>query len=246
MLKKFLHIERFKIAGIYKVRVSFLSLILQLLLLFSFLPVGLSGQIKSNLSGFTLGRLKYSGGGDWYNDPSADENLMKFIAKNTNINTLPKYTYVDLASDDIFSFPILFLTGHGNVNFSPSEVDRLRRYLNAGGFLYIDDDYGLDPYIRKEMKKVFPDKDFVELPATHPLFNIHYKFPDGVPKIHEHDNKAPQTFAIYNGQKIAVLYTYESNPSDGWADPEVHHDSEEKRQEALKFGVNLVIFALTQ
>lgn len=199
-----------------------------------------------NLSGVKLGRVKYSGGGDWYNDPSADENMLKFLVENTNINVVPKYEFVDLSTDNIFQYPILFLTGHGNINFSEPEVERLRKYLDAGGFLYIDDDYGLDSYIRKEIKKVYPDKKLIELPPNHKIFNIHFNLPKGVPKVHEHDDKEPQTFAIMNDDRIAILYTYESNPSDGWADPEVHKDSKEKRLESLKFGANMLIYALTR
>lgn len=197
--------------------------------------------------GLILPRLKYSGGGDWYNDPSAEVNLLRFISKNfPNIKTNPVYKFVDISTDEIFSYPILFLTGHGNISFSEEEVKRLRTYLKNGGFLYIDDDYGLDKAIRREMKKVFPDKDFVELPFNHKIFNIVYKFENGAPKIHEHDKKPTQTFAIFVDNRIAVIYTYESNQSDGWADREVHNNPEEKRQEALKFGANLIIFALSQ
>lgn len=196
-------------------------------------------------SAFVLPRVKYSGGGDWYNDPSAEVNLLKFIAQNTNIKTNPIYKFVDLSSPDIFNYPMLFLTGHGNVNFSPKEVSNLKAYLQNGGFLYIDDDYGLDEFIRKEMKKVFPEQDFVELPFSHPIFSILYNFPNGVPKIHEHDNKPPKTFGLFHQGRLCVVYTYESNPSDGWADPEVHRNSPEKRLEALKFGANLVVWALT-
>jgi hypothetical protein len=191
--------------------------------------------------------LKYQGGGDWYNDPSAEVNLLKFISANIpNLKTNPSYKFVDIASDEIFSYPILFLTGHGNVSFSSDEVRRLRTYLENGGFLFIDDDYGMDKAIRREMKKVFPDEEFVELPFNHKIFNIFYKFENGAPKIHEHDKKPTQTFAIFINNRIAVLYTYESNPSDGWADREVHNNPEEKRQEALKFGANIIIFALSQ
>lgn len=196
-------------------------------------------------SAFVLPRVKYSGGGDWYNDPSAEVNLLKFIAQNTNIKTNPIYKFVDLSSPDIFNYPMLFLTGHGNVNFSPKEASNLKAYLQNGGFLYIDDDYGLDEFIRKEMKKVFPEQDFVELPFSHPIFSILYNFPNGVPKIHEHDNKPPKTFGLFHQGRLCVVYTYESNPSDGWADPEVHRNSPEKRLEALKFGANLVVWALT-
>jgi hypothetical protein len=196
--------------------------------------------------GFTIVRLKYGGGGDWYNDPSSEVNLLKFVAANTNIKTIPEYKFVDIQSDEIFSYPFLFITGHGNIVLSDEEAKRLRIYLENGGFLYIDDDYGLDKAIRREMKKVFPDKDFIELPFSHKLFNIFYKFDNGAPKTHEHDKKPPQTFGIFIGERMAVLYTFETNPSDGWADPEVHQDPEEKRIEALKFGTNIILYALSQ
>lgn len=196
--------------------------------------------------GFIIARLKYGGGGDWYNDPSAEVNLLKFVAANTNIKTIAEYKFIDIQSDEIFSYPFLFITGHGNIILSDDEVKRLRSYLENGGFLYIDDDYGMDKAIRREMKKVFPDKDFIELPFSHKLFNIFFKFDYGAPKTHEHDKKPPQTFGIFIGERMAVLYTYESNPSDGWADPEVHKDPEEKRIEALKFGTNIILYALSQ
>jgi hypothetical protein len=197
--------------------------------------------------GLIIARLKYSGGGDWYNDPSAEVNLLRFISQNfPNIKTNPVYKFVDISSDEIFSYPILFLTGHGNVVFSIEEAKRLRTYLENGGFLFIDDDYGLDKAIRREMKKVFSDKEFVELPFNQKIFTTPYRFENGAPKIHEHDKKPTQTFAIFIGNRIAVIYTHESNPSDGWADKEVHNNPEEKRLEALKFGANLIIFALSQ
>jgi len=200
---------------------------------------------QRNISSFILPRVKYSGGGDWYNDPSAEVNLLRFVSQNTNIKTNPIYKFVDLSSIDIFNYPILFMTGHGNVNFSQKEVENLRAYLTNGGFLYIDDDYGLDTFIRKEMKKVFPEQDFVEIPFSHPIFSIQYNFPNGVPKIHEHDNKPPKTFGLFHQGRLCVIYTWESNPSDGWADPEVHRNSPEKRTEALKFGTNLIVWVLT-
>lgn len=199
-----------------------------------------------NESEFQIIRLKYSGGGDWYNDPSAEVNLLKFVQAHTNIKVNPEYKFVDIASDEIFSYPFLFLTGHGNIVLSNEEAKRLRTYLESGGFLYIDDDYGLDKPIRREMKKVFPDKDFLELPFSNKIFNIFYKFDNGTPKTHEHDKKPPQSFGIFIGERLAVLYTYESNPSDGWADPEVHNDPPEKREEALKFGTNIIIYALSK
>lgn len=196
-------------------------------------------------SAFVLPRVKYSGGGDWYNDPSSEVNLLRFISQNTNIKTNPIYKFVDLATPEIFNYPMLFLTGHGNVNFSQKEVTNLKAYLQNGGFLYIDDDYGLDEYIRKEMKKIFPEQDFVEIPFSHPIFSIQYSFPNGVPKIHEHDNKPPKTFGLFHQGRLCVVYTWESNPSDGWADPEVHRNTQEKRTDAFKFGTNLVVWALT-
>ena len=200
---------------------------------------------SQNETGFQIARLKYSGGGDWYNDPSAEVNLLKFVQANTNIKVNAEYKFVDVSSDEIFSYPFLFITGHGNIVFSTDEVNRLRKYLENGGFLYIDDDYGMDKAIRREMKKVFQQNDFVEIPFSHKIFNIFYKFENGTPKTHEHDKYAPQTFGIFLGNRLAVLYTFESNPSDGWADPEVHNDPSNKREEALKFGTNIIIYALS-
>jgi len=200
---------------------------------------------QGKLSDFVLPRVKYSGGGDWYNDPSSEVNLLKYIAAHTNIATSPVYKYVDLSSTDIFNYPILFLTGHGNINFSAKEVANLKAYLENGGFLYVDDDYGLDPFIRKEMKKVFPNQDFVELPFNYGLYHCHFDFPQGTPKIHEHNNNPPKGFGIFINGRLAVFYTFESNPSDGWADPDVHKDPPEKRELSLKFGTNIVVWALT-
>lgn len=207
-------------------------------------PGGTSPVVKKGGSQFKIARLKYSGGGDWYNDPSSEPNLLRFIRQNTNIDVNPEYFWVDLASDDIYNYPFLFLTGHGNVEMSESEAKRLRAYLDAGGFLYIDDDYGMDVSIRREMKKVFPDQDFQELPFTHGIYHAQFEFNSGLPKTHEHDNKAPQGFGLFSGKRLAVFYTYETNPSDGWADPEVHKDKEEKRTEALKLGTNIVVWSL--
>ncbi len=195
---------------------------------------------------FRIARVKYSGGGDWYNDPTEEPNLLNFIKDHTNLKVKAEYKFVDISSDDIFNYPFLFLTGHGNIVFSEDEIVRLKKYLENGGFLYIDDDYGLNKFIRREMKRVYPDKDFMELPFNHKLYHIVYDFPSGPPKTHEHDGKPPQGFGIFINNRLAVYYTYESNPSDGWDDPEVHGDPPEKREEALKFGTNLVIYALTK
>lgn len=194
---------------------------------------------------FEIVRLKYSGGGDWYNDPSAEVNLLKFLEEETNIETNPEYKFVELSSDEIFSHPFLFMTGHGNVVFSDDEADRLRTYLMNGGFLFIDDDYGMDKAVRREIKKVFPEKDFFELPFSHSIYSILFDFNNGPPKTHKHDENAPHGFGIMIDERVAVFYTVESNPSDGWADPDVHNDPEIKREEALKFGANIVLYALT-
>ncbi|MDD1749290.1 MAG: DUF4159 domain-containing protein [Methanothrix sp.] len=196
-------------------------------------------------SEFRIARLKYTGGGDWYNDPTEEPNLLKFIRQNTNIDVDPRYEFVDLSSDRLFSYSFLFLTGHGNIGFSDYEIQRLRTYLSNGGFLYADDDYGMDAAFRREMKKVFPDQNLVELPFTYGLYHCQFEFPNGVPKTHEHDGKPPQGFGIFYKGRLVVYYTYESNPSDGWDDPEVHNDPEPVRQEALKFGTNIVVWALT-
>lgn len=211
-------------------------------LVFAF-AVSINAQAQS---GVRMARLKYSGGGDWYNDPSAEINLLKFVAEKTTVKTVPEYVYVDAASTDIFNYPILFATGHGNMNLSDDEVGNLREYLLRGGFLYVDDDYGLDKYFRREIKKIFPQKELVELPFDYGLYHIFYDFPYGPPKIHEHDGKPPRGYGIFIGKRLAVYYTYESNPSDGWTDAEVHNDPENIRQKALKFGVNLILWAITQ
>ncbi|MFA6596714.1 MAG: DUF4159 domain-containing protein [Ignavibacteriaceae bacterium] len=195
---------------------------------------------------FRIARLKYSGGGDWYNDQSSEVNLLRFVAEHTSIKTKPEYVFADLNSDEIFSYPFLFLTGHGNIVFSEQEVNRLRTYLESGGFLYVDDDYGLDAAFRREIKKVFPENDLVELPFSYGLYHSPFDFPNGPPKTHEHNGKPPQGFGIFIEKRLAVYYTYESNPSDGWADPEVHHDTEKTREEALKFGTNIIVWALSQ
>jgi hypothetical protein len=192
-----------------------------------------------------LGRVKYTGGGDWYNDPSSDINILRFVAQEAGIDTDPVYEFVELSSDKLPSYPILFLTGHGNIGFSELEIQRLRSYLMNGGFLYVDDDYGLDKSFRREMKKVFPESNLIELPFDSEIYRQPFRFPSGPPKTHEHDNKPPQGFGIFYKGRMVVYYTFESNPSDGWADPDVHRDPESVRQEALRFGTNIIVFALT-
>lgn len=213
------------------------------LIAFAIYPVFSQKNTKES-SLIKLARVKYSGGGDWYNDPSAEINLLSFVRSNTNMPVSPVYEYVDLASDNLFAYPLIFITGHGNMNLSDREVRNLRSYLENGGFLYIDDDYGLDEFVKREMQKVFPDQKFAELPFSHGIFHSHFDFSSGIPKIHEHDDKIPQVFGLFSAGRLCVLYSYESNPSDGWADTEVHNNPPEKREAALKFGTNIIVWAL--
>lgn len=212
----------------------------------STLALGESANAQPRMeSQFRIARLKYSGGGDWYNDPSAEVNLLRFVRQHTNIDVDPRYEFVDLSSEKLFSYPMLFLTGHGNTIFPEYELQRLRTYLLNGGFLYADDDYGMDKSFRREMKRLFPDQELTELPFSYGLYHCRFEFPNGVPKTHEHDKKPPQGLGLFYKGRLMVYYTYESNPSDGWADPEIHADPESVRQEALRFGTNIVMWALT-
>ena len=211
------------------------------ILILLLLPLVLFAQDDAR---FKIARVKYNGGGDWYNDPSAEVNLLKFVAQNTNIKTNSKYEFVDLSTGNIFAYPFLFITGHGNIIFSDIEAKKLRAYLEAGGFLYVDDDYGLDKAFRREMKKVFPEKDLIELPFSYGLYNCMFDFRSGPPKTHEHDKKAPRGYGLFVDKRLCVYYNFECNPSDGWADPEVHKDPPERREEALRFGTNIIVWAL--
>jgi hypothetical protein len=187
--------------------------------------------------------LKYKGGGDWYANPTALRNLITYC--NTNINTKisAKPQEVEVGSSDIFQFPFLHMTGHGYVFFSETDAQNLRNYLISGGFIHIDDNYGMEPYITQELKKIFPDKALMELPSNHEIFNIAYKFPNGLPKIHEHDGKRPQAFGIFYEDRLVLLFTYESDLGDGWEDPEVHNDAADVREKALRMGANIVKYA---
>ena len=193
-----------------------------------------------------LGLMKYSGGGDWYANPTSLPNLIKFCNEHLKTNIAKEPTTVEPGSRDLFFHPFIHLTGHGNVVFSGQEADNTRNYLIAGGFLHIDDNYGLDPYIRREMKKVFPELEFIELPISHPVFAYPYEFPDGLPKIHEHDKKRPQAFGLFWEGRLICFYSYESDLGDGWEEKEVHHDSEAIRQSALQMGANLINYVFTE
>ena len=191
----------------------------------------------------TIARVKYRGG-DWYNDPSIIPNLAREINKRTNINAAPNQRIITLDDPDLFSYPFVFLTGHGDIQLSDVEVDCLREYLLKGGFLYADDDYGMDKAFRREMGKVFKGLELVELLFSHPIYHCFYDFSTGPPKIHEHDNKPPKGYGLFYNGRLVVYYTYESNISDGWADPDVHKDPKEIREKAFKAGINIVVYAM--
>lgn len=196
-----------------------------------------------SLSAQEVAVLKYGGGGDWYGNPSSLPNLVAFCNNTIDTKINDKVEIVEAGSIDIFQYPFVHMTGHGNVYFSEDESINLRNYLLSGGFLHIDDNYGLRPYITEELKKVFPDKDLIELPASHPIFSIAFPFPNGLPKIHEHDGKRPQAFGIFVEDRLVLLFTFESDLGDGWESPKVHHDPEEVRLKALKMGANIIKYA---
>lgn len=204
---------------------------------------GAQARVESQ---FRIGRLKYAGGGDWYNDPSAEVNLLKFAREHAGVDADPRYEFVELSSDRLFSYPFLFMTGHGNVVFSQAEAERLRLYLERGGFLYVDDDYGMDKAFRRELAKVMPDARLVEVPFDHPIYRFPFSFPNGVPKTHEHDNKPARGYGLFVNGRLSLFYSVESNPGDGWVDAEIHGDPESVRLEALRFGTNLIVWALTR
>jgi hypothetical protein len=212
-----------------------------LLLLF---PLPGSAQIDENLSDFTVVRIKYDGGGDWYGNKTSFKNLFQLISEKLKIRTTLKEKTATIMDESFFNFPVAYIAGHGNVKFSDDERERLRRYLISGGFLFADDDYGMDISFRREMKKVFPELNFVELPFTHPIYKIYYDFPNGIPKIHEHDGGPPRGLGlIYNG-RLVVFYSFNTDISDGCEDPEIHNDPPEKRQAALHMGLNILLYSI--
>jgi len=195
---------------------------------------------------FSIARVNYGGGGDWYCDPSSIPNILNYLTKNTSIKADHDEYRIKLTTKELRGHPYLYMTGHGNIRFTDEEIIQLREYLMGGGFLHTDDNYGLNTSFRREMKRVFPDRDFVELPHDHAIFHSYFDMPSGLPKIHEHDGKPPQLFALYNEDRIMVIYSYESDLGDGWEDEEVHNDPPELRAAALQMGVNIIYFALTQ
>lgn len=194
---------------------------------------------------FKIARVQYQGGGDWYSSPSALTNLIDFANQNLPIQISERYDDVQIGSRDIFDYPFLFATGHGNISLNNSEMENLRRYLESGGFLMVDDDYGMDQYVRPLLGRIFPEEELVELPANHPVYSIVFPFSEGrPPKVHEHDGKPPQAFALFRNGRMVLLYTYESNPSDGWAYDE-HDNPEEINRAALQFGANVLTYVFT-
>ena len=189
--------------------------------------------------------LKYDGGGDWYANPTAVTNLIKFCNENNSTKLNENPTTVETSSIDIFNYPIIFMTGHGNVYFDETAVENLRSYLTSGGFLHISDNYGLDTYVRKEVKKVFPNLELQEIPYNHPIYHQTYDFENGVPKIHEHEKNEPQGFGIFYKGELVCFYDYESDLSDGWENEAVHNDPKEIREKALRMGANIIEYAFT-
>ena len=214
---------------------------LRLLMLMIVLP----GSSLFAQSSFQIALLKYSGGGDWYANPTSLPNLVRFANTNLGTNISEDIATVDAGNPEIMNYPFVHMTGHGNVVFSDQEAQNLRQYLMAGGFLHIDDNYGLNQYIRPQMKKVFPELDFVELPFDHPVYHQKYQFPNGLPKIHEHDKKPAQGFGLFWNGRLVCFYTYECDLGDGWEDQAVHKDSEPTRLKALQMGANLLDYVFT-
>ncbi len=219
------------------IKFTFLALIF--VLISAFRPSDAPASMK-------LALLKYNGGGDWYANPTALPNLARYCNRVLGTNLNPEYATVEVGSAELFNYPFVHMTGHGNVVFSDAEAENLRNYLIAGGFIHIDDNYGMDPYVRTALKKVFPELQLVELPWEHEIYKQQYKFDNGLPKIHKHEGEAPQGFGIMWEDRLVVFYSFESDLGDGWEDPDVHKDPEELRQKALQMGANIVKYAFQQ
>ena len=220
---------------------------LSILAVLSAATLAASAPANPGLGGapLTLARLQYEGGGDWYGNPSSLSNLARAIREGTVLEVEPREMVVTLDAADLWVYPYLYMTGHGNVRLSDEQVIVLRRYLENGGFLHADDNYGMDTSFRREMTRVFPDKPLVDVPLEHAVYHVVYEFPRGVPKIHEHDGKPAQGLGIFIAGRLAVYYSYQTDLGDGWEDPDVHKDPPAKRQEALRMGVNLFTYAVT-
>ncbi len=207
-------------------------------------PPQAMGQ-ESGEDDLRIARIKYRGGGDWYNDPSSLRNVVEFTRQQVPLSMSPEFQDVALGSSELHKYPMAYLTGHGNISFNRSETDNLRSYLDNGGFLYVDDDYGLDSHFRELIRAVYPDEELVEIPFEHPIYHQVFDFPNGLPKVHEHDNEPPRGFGIFREGRMVLFYTYESNLADGWANPDVHNDPASVREEALQMGANILVYALT-
>jgi hypothetical protein len=214
------------------------------LLIISFITFYSTSEVVAQ-STLKIAKLKYGGGGDWYANKTSLPNLIKFCNAELKMNLNPNEDIVDVGSPDLFTYPFVHMTGHGNVVFTDSEAQNLRNFLLSGGFLHIDDNYGMDQFVRREMKKVFPELSFVELPFDHPVYRLKYHFPDGLPKVHEHDGKKPQGFGLIWKGRLICYYSYETDLGNGWEDQSVYKDPEELRRKALQMGANLVSYAFT-
>ena len=214
--------------------------------IFLFLMIAAFNLAAQPSSGISIARLKYGGGGDWYANKTSLPNLIRFANQKLNLNLNPEEGIAEPGSVELFQFPFVHMTGHGNVVFTSEEARNLRKYLLAGGFLHIDDNYGMDKFVRREMKKVFPELDFVELPFSHPVYNQKFSFPKGLPKVHQHDGKPAQGFGLIYEGRLLCFYSYETDLGNGWEDQSVYNDPETIRQLALQMGANLLSFAMTR
>jgi hypothetical protein len=205
----------------------------------------LLGQSVFSQASLQIALLKYNGGGDWYANPTSLPNLIKFCNENLGTNLAKENATVEAGSPEIFNYPFVHMTGHGNIFFNEQEAQNLRNYLIGGGFLHIDDNYGMDPYVRPQLKKIFPELDLVELPWSYPIYHQKYDFPNGLPKIHEHDGGPARGFGLIYQGRLVVFYSFDCDLGDGWEDQEVHHDTQEKRLEALKMGANLIQYVFS-
>jgi len=214
------------------------------LILLLLLSAGILISDNDNLDGLRVVRIKYAGGGDWYGNKTTFVNLFAKIRRETGMQTPVREASAEIMDETFFNYPIAYIAGHGNIRFSDEEAARLRKYLTSGGFLFADDDYGMDPSFRREMKKVFPELKFVELPFSHPIYNIYYRFPNGLPKIHEHAGGPPVGYGLFYEGRLVVFYDFNTDISDGCEDPEIHGDPPEKREAALEMGMNILLYAM--
>lgn len=225
-------------------RISDFSFILFIVVLNGIIDDSAVAQTEADLNRLSVARIKYDGGGDWYGNKTTFRNLFNFITNELHIPAMQKETAISIMDDSFFDFPILYIAGHGNIRFNKEESARLRKYLESGGFLFADDDYGMDKYFRREMKKVFPELNFVELSFDHPIYNIYFEHPNGLPKIHEHDGGPPVGLGLIHEGRLIVFYTFNTDISDGCEDIEIHNDPPEKHRAALKMGMNILLYAL--